>query len=109
MREKCDECGGKLIEKKLPYRVHGEFISNFLAVVCTKCGEICYSGDTISEMTKILKKKGLWGLESTTKIQKVGDSFGVIINKKIAEYLNLKKGESVRIRPSGKNKIIIEV
>lgn len=108
-REECDECGGKLELRSLPYNLKGTLIGNFPTEVCTKCGEKCYTLDVSKEITKAVKEKGLWGIESTTRVNKIGDSLGVIINKKIIDFLGLKKGELVKVYPEGKNKIIIEI
>lgn len=107
--KKCYECDGRLEVKDLPYKLRGVLIGNFPAEVCNRCGEAYYDEQTSRRMTKAAKEKGLWGIESTTKVNRIGDSLGVIINKRIADFMGLKKGELVRIYPEGRNRIIIEV
>ena len=53
-------------------------------------------------MTEIAKKKGLWGLQSKTKIGQAGTNSDVRLPKRIIEFLNLKKGKEVEIYPEGK-------
>lgn len=108
-RDECDECGGKLVIKTLPYKSSGTFIGNFPAEVCTKCDEVCYNEEMSRRITKAVKEKGLWGIEAVTRVGKIGDSLGVLINKRIADFIGLKKGEMVKIYPQGRNKIVIEI
>ena len=91
MRVKCDECGGKIIKKKIDYSIFGVSLGKFPAEVCEKCGEICFDENTSRKMTKIAKEKGLWNLETKTKVGKVGDTLDVRFNKRLIEFLNLKK------------------
>lgn len=109
MRIKCDECGGKIVKKKVDYAIFGINLGKFPAEVCTKCGETCFAEETSRKMTKIAKERGLWNLETKTKIGKVGDTLDVRFNKKLIEFLNLKKGEEVTIYPENKKKVIIEI
>src|SRR3989338_7730832 len=106
IRNKCDECSGKLMKKNVPYEIYGVWLGDFPAEVCKSCGEIIFDEETSRKMTAIAKEKGLWGLEAKTKIGKVGDSLDVRIPKKIVDFLGLKKGNDVWIHPS-KKKIII--
>ena len=48
-------------------------------------------------------------MSTHTKINKVGTSIAVTINKKISEFMKLKKGEDVFVYPESKNKLIVEV
>ena len=109
MRTKCEECGGKIINKKIDYGIFGVNLGKFPAEVCTKCDEVCFDEDVSRKMTQIAKEKGLWNLETKTKIGKVGDALDVRFNKKLVEFLNLKKGKEVTIYPENKNKVIIEL
>ncbi|MBU0535561.1 MAG: hypothetical protein KKE20_01245 [Nanoarchaeota archaeon] len=107
--DKCYDCGGRMVVKNAPFKVKGILVGNFPAMVCTKCKAVFYDEDMSRKVTKVTKEKGLWGLESTTRVNKIGDSLGVIINKKIIDFLGLKKGELVKVYPEGRNKIIIEI
>ncbi len=108
-RTKCEECNGKILNKKVPYNIYDIKIGDFMAEICEKCGEICFSEEESKKITQKTKEMGLWGLESKTKIGKVGDALNVRFSKKIEKLMNLKKGEEVYIRPEGKNKILIEL
>ena len=70
MRTKCDECGGKIIKKKIEYCIFGVSLGKFTADVCEKCGETCFDENTSRKMTQIAKEKGLWNLETKTKVGK---------------------------------------
>lgn len=108
-RNKCEECNGKIIKKKIEFKLYGESVGFFPAEVCTNCGEEIFDESTSDKIDEIAKEKGLWGLESKAKITEVGSSIAVVINKKIAEFLGIKKGEEVYIHPESKHKIAIEV
>jgi hypothetical protein len=72
-----------------------------------KCGEICYEEEISREMTRIAKEKGLWGLEAKTKVGKVGDALDIRLNKKLVEFLGVKKGTEVTVHPVSRHKIEI--
>ncbi|HLC64906.1 MAG TPA: hypothetical protein VJI46_02145 [Candidatus Nanoarchaeia archaeon] len=109
MRTKCEECGGKIAKKNVDYSIFGTSLGKFPAEVCSKCGETCFEEETSRKMTQIAKERGLWKLETKTKIGKVGDALDVRFNKRLAEFLNLKKGEEVTIYPESKNRVVIEI
>ena len=67
-RNFCEECGGKIIKKKVEHYYLDEFIGKFPAEVCQKCGEIVFDEDVSKQMTDIVKEKGLWGLGARTRI-----------------------------------------
>ena len=110
MEEKCYICEkGRLTKKRVDYNLYGVNIGKFNAEVCDKCGEIFFDEDTSKRMTEIAKKKGLWGLQTKTKIGQAGTTLDVRLPKKIIEFLNLKKGKEVEIYPEGKNRIVISI
>ncbi len=108
-RKTCEECGGKIVKKKVDYNYLGEFIGKFDAEVCIKCGEEVFDEAVSDKIEKIVKEKGLYGLSARTKIGKVGSSLDVKINKRIAEFMDIKKGELVNIYPENKKKLIISL
>ncbi len=107
---KCYICEkGKLIRKKVDFDVYGVSIGKFPAEVCNKCNETFFDEEISIKIDEAVKTKGLWGLEAKTKIGKVGDALDVRFNKRLVEFLNLKKGEEVTIKPETKKKIIVEL
>ena len=110
MKEKCYVCEKEnLIKKRVDYNLYGVNIGKFNAEVCNKCGEIFFDENTSKKMTEIAKKKGLWGLQTKTKIGQSGTTLDVRLPKRIIEFLNLKKGKEVEIYPEGKNKLVISI
>ena len=107
-RNSCEECGGKVVKKKIDYIYLGENLGKFDAEVCTKCNEQIFDEETFDKIESLAKSKGLWGLAGKSKVSQIGNSVAVTINKKIAGFVNLKKGEEVRVYPESKNRIIIE-
>lgn len=107
-RPVCDECGGKIVEKNIPYALYGVKLGDFPAEVCTNCGEIVFSEETSRQMTAKAKELGLWNLEAKTKIGQAGDALDVRFPKRIVDFLRLKKGQEVRVHPQ-KKRIIIEL
>lgn len=108
-RTKCEECGGKIIHKKVDYSLHGVTLGKFPAEVCSKCGEVCFEEEVSKKMTKIAKKKGLWGLETRTKIGRVGDTLDVRFSKRLINFFKLRKGNEVTIYPENKRTIIVKL
>ncbi|MBU4493493.1 MAG: YgiT-type zinc finger protein [Nanoarchaeota archaeon] len=108
-RKICEECGGKIIHKKVDYILLGQNLGKFPAEVCTKCGEQVFDEDVSGKIDVIAKQKGLWGLQAKTRVGKIGNSFNILINSKIARFLELKKGEEVVVYPESKNKLVITV
>ena len=108
-RKICEECGGKIIHKLVDYVLLGENLGKFPADVCTKCGEQVFDEEVSGKIDIIAKQKGLWGLQAKTRIGKIGNSFNVLINSKIAKFLELKKGEEVVVYPENKKKLVISI
>lgn len=106
-RQKCEECGGKIIKKQVDFSIYGTSLGKFPAEVCTKCGEEVFDEKTSEEIDKITKQKGLWGLSKKVKIVKIGNSLAVRIPKTISDFIGLKEGKEAIIKPEG-NKILIE-
>src|SRR3989344_1960934 len=105
----CDECNGKVVKKKVPFKHLGVDLGRFEAEVCTKCGETVFSAKEVGRIEQISKEKGVWGLSSKTKVGVSGNSLDIRIDKKIAEFLKLKKGTEVTVQPEGKDKLAIYI
>lgn len=108
--EKCYTCEkGILQKKKVDFMLYGELIGKFDADVCSACGEKFFDEATSEKIDTATKAKGLWGLEVETCVGQSGDSLMVRINKQLAEFLKLQKGEKIKIRPQNKKSLIIEI
>ena len=101
----CEE--GKLVKDKVDFKMYGKILGKFDAMVCDQCNETFFDEQTSEKIDKVAKEKCLWGLEATTSVTQVGNSLAIRIPKKIAKFLNLKKGTQTRIRPE-ENKLIVE-
>jgi len=107
---KCYICEkGTLQKVKKPYRLYGEYLGDVQAEQCIKCAEVFYSEETSKKMTEAAKKRGLWGLNAESKIGQSGTTLDIRVPKKIIDFMNLKKGEAVKIYPEDKNKLIVEI
>lgn len=108
-RTKCEECGGKIVRKKVEYEFYGIKIGKFPAEVCSKCGEITFEEEVSRQITKKTKDMGLWGLEARTKVGVAGSTLDIRLTKKIINFMKLRKGEEVIIYPENKHKLIVEI
>jgi YgiT-type zinc finger domain-containing protein len=109
-KEKCYICEkGSMIKKKVDFSMYGINLGKFEAQVCNRCGEEFFDEKTSDLIDEAAKEKGLWGLDARTKVNKVGTSIAVTINKKIANFMNLKQGKGIFVHPESKNKLVIEV
>lgn len=108
-RKTCDECGGKIVKKPVPFYLYGIELGNFPAEVCSQCGEECFDEGASDMIDAAAKEKGLWGLDAKTTVGVAGDSFIIRINKDLAEFFKLKKGEEVHLRPENKHTLIVEL
>lgn len=62
-RTKCEECGGKIVKKKVDYEFYGVKIGKFPAEGCSKCGEVCFEEEVSRQITEETKKMGCRGLK----------------------------------------------
>ena len=74
----------------------------------TKLGEVPPQFARTRAVKKVLKAKKRKHLDTVRASGKAGSSKRVIIPQQIFQELDWKKGDSIVIRRSGKNKIIIE-
>ena len=94
---------------KSTYSYHDIELGNFDSDICTKCGEIFFTESASDKIDEMAKENGLWGLERRSKISYSGNSLIVRIPKDIAEFMNLEKGEEIRVHPEGKKRIVVEI
>ena len=105
---KCYDCNkGNLTKSKIPYILYGVKIGDFDGEKCNDCGESFYNEKVFDEMTKKVKEKGFYGLETKTKLTKVGNSLDIRLNKRLVEFLGLDKGREATIIPESKNKLSV--
>ncbi len=107
--ESCWECGKKMLKKSVPYVLYGVKIGVFPALVCLKCEEQIFSEETSKSITRVVKERGLWGLEAKTRIGQAGNTLDIRLPKRIIDFINVKKGAEVTITPETQNKIVITV
>lgn len=103
----CPNCKTRLVKKKIEYSLLGERIGIFLADICLKCNEQFFDPKVSLEIEKIAKSKGLWDLKFKTKVNKLGNSLAIRLNKKLIDFLKIEKGEEIIIYPETKHKIVI--
>ncbi len=108
-RKICEECGGKIVKRIVDYVFLGEDLGKFPAEICTKCGEEVFEESVTEKIAAITKQRGLWGLSERAKINQIGGSVGITINKKIADFLSLRKGEEIIMYPENKKRLIIQI
>ena len=63
LRDKCDECGGKLIETRRAIALSGVPLGTFSVWICETCGQELHDAKTSQLIETAAKKKGLWGTE----------------------------------------------
>lgn len=104
----CLNCGSNKAEKKkVDFKVYGISLGKFEAEVCSKCGEEIFDEATSDRIDKIAKKRGLWGLESRTKVGQSGDGLVIRVNKKLVNFTGLQKGKEITVMPESKHKLSI--
>ena len=101
----CDT--GNLKVKTVEYKEFGISLGKYKADVCTKCGEAFFDSETAKKIQAKSKELGLFGLAKKTKVAKVGNSLAIRIPKEIADFINLKKEEEVKITPKNQHELII--
>lgn len=106
---KCLFCNSVTKEKSVDYAEMGVSLGKFKAQVCTKCGETFFDSEIAGKIQAKSKKLGLFGLAKKIKVAKVGNSIAIRVPKRLAEFVGLKKGQEVLIRPREKNELSIEV
>lgn len=107
-RKVCEECSGRIVKKKVEFTLYGESLGFFPAEVCVKCGEEVFDEATSDKIDEVAKNKGLWRIGASATVTQVGSSLAVVINKKISDFLGLKKGREVYVHPESKRRIVIE-
>lgn len=105
----CWECGGKYKYKMVDFSLYGVSLGKFKAKVCDKCVDKVFTEEVSNQIDAAAKKKGLWGLETRTKVGRVGNTLDIRISSKIANFAQLKKGEEVTVYPESKKRLIVDI
>lgn len=105
---KCN-CGGTLKKGYTNVEFFGINFGIKECEICTKCGSEYLSDKVLEEIEQEVKKKKLFGLEKDAKITKSGNSLVVRIPPEIAQFVGARYKNQIRIYPSGRNKIEMEL
>lgn len=80
----------------------------FEAEKCGKCNEVFFTEAASDKIDEKAKQFGIWGIGQKAKIGYSGNSLIIRVPKKIADFLRLKKGEEIFVRPEGEHKLVVE-
>mgnify|MGYP001573715769 CR=1 FL=1 len=105
---KCN-CGGTLKKSHTQVEFFGIDFGIKKCEACTRCGSEYLNDETLDEIEKEVKKRKLFGLEKQAQITKSGNSLVVRIPPEIVKFSGIKYKEQVRIYPTSKNKIQLEL
>jgi YgiT-type zinc finger domain-containing protein len=105
-------CGAKWKKIKTKLELYGgEIVINDVdAYYCPNCKEELLTSQQAAKAQDKLHKTfpGFDAYRITKKITKVGNSLTVPLSKELVDYMQIKKGQEVRITVKNKNTIIIE-
>ena len=105
----CPICEKTMKRKKVPYSIGDISLDDYEADVCSSCGEVFFTEESSDAIDKKAKEIGIWGLEKKGKIGYSGNSLIVRIPKNVADFMNLKKGKGIVIKPEDKKHLLIEI
>jgi len=105
---KCMSCEKEARREVKPYETAGVKLGEFVFWTCDSCNESWVEEETMQKMEAAAKEKGVWGIETRTKVSFSGNSLILRIPKKIAEFLHIDKGSEVLLRPE-KKKLVAEI
>ena len=108
IRKKCEECGGRIIRKKIDFVMYGINLGKFPAEVCQKCGEEVFDEEVSDQIEVIAKKKELWGLEAKTKVGISGTTLDIKFPQKLIRFFGLEKGKEAVIKPKDKHSATVD-
>ena len=105
---KCN-CGGILKKSHAQVEFFGIDFGVRECEACTKCGSEYLSDEVLNEVEMEVKKRKLFGLEKQAQVTKSGNSLVIRIPPEIVKFSGMHYKEQVRIYPTGKNKIELEL
>lgn len=94
---------------KADYSYHDISFGKYDADTCERCGEAFFTEEASDEIDQKARELGLWGLEARSKVSYSGNSLMVRIPREIAEFLELEKGDEIRIHPEGRKRLVVEL
>lgn len=106
----CPVCGkGSLRPGRKEFSMYGISFGKFPAQVCDACGEAIFSEKVSRQIQQMAKRKGLWGIAKRVRITYSGNALTIHVPKALAEFLDIKRGDEVLVRPEGRDKIVIDL
>lgn len=105
---KCN-CGGILKKSHTQVEFFGIDFGIKECEACTKCNSEYLNDETLERIEKEVRKRRLFGLEKEVHITKSGNSLVVRIPPEIVKFSGMHYKEQVRIYPTAKNKIELEL
>ena len=102
-------CGGTLKRSHTNVEFFGIDFGMKACEVCTRCGSEYLSDEVLEEVEQEVKKKRLFGLEKNMQITKSGNSLVIRIPPDIAKFSGFHYKDKIRIYPTAKNKIEVEL
>ncbi len=77
--------------------------------LCTKCGSEYLDDEVVGRIEQEVKKRKLFGLQKEVMVTKSGNSLVMRLPPEITKFVNLHYKDRLRIFPTGKNKMGLEV
>jgi YgiT-type zinc finger domain-containing protein len=112
MNERC-VCGARARKIKTRLELYdGDVIINGVdALYCPECNEELMTTDQVARARERLRETlpEFQAFSIRKKIAKVGNSLTIPLAKELIDYVNLKKGQEVRITLKNKNRLIVDV
>ncbi len=87
----------------------GVTLGTYEAEVCSSCGEIFFTAESVDKIEMRAKELGLWGLASKVKVARSGNSLVVRIPSPLARYLKLRSGQEVLVAPDRKHRLVLDL
>lgn len=105
---KCN-CGGILKKSHTQVEFFGLDFGIRECEVCSKCNSEYLTDETLEEIERKVKRRGLFGLEKQAHITKSGNSLVIRIPPEIVKFSGIQYKDLVRIYPTAKNKIELDL
>src|SRR3989344_2903697 len=93
-------CGGKLKKAYTQVEFFGIDFGVRSCEVCSQCGSEYLNDETLQEIEKEVKKRGIFGLEKQARITKSGNSLVIRIPPEIVRFSDIQYNDYVRVLSS---------